>query len=340
MNYNSIFIIFLALCVSVSLLLGCTSPKEPKVVIPKLEHKFPEPFIVGSEIATVFSFINEGKAPLYIQNIDSDCGCIATNTSSNKISPGDKCEIRVVVDRDVGRFHQNVFVSTNDPTTPMVRLEVSGLIVSPVAYPKKIDLRQLEKGKRVVKKIKLTNNLKDVVDITEHTVSNKGIVVTLPKKSISSGESVDCEAVLTMSDFGLYSESLTITAQAQEVLPGTDSKELELSIQFQGRVLGGIVVLPQNLFLGVLGGSDKSIQKKVQIKTDGNSPFALKKVAADNFSVDATLVKEPQTAHEIELTITPKTNTVTTGLVEGTIQIFTSHPDIPKITIPIKAVTP
>ena len=151
---------------------------------------------------------------------------------------------------------------------------------------------------------------------------------------------MEIEAVLTLNAVGLYSESLTITAQAQEVLPGTDSKELEMSIQFQGRVLGGIVVLPQNLFLGVLDGSGKSLQKKVQIKTDGSRPFALKKVTAENFSVTASLSKEAQTAYEVELSITPKTDSPSSGLVEGTIQIYTTHPDVPKITIPIKAVNP
>ena len=340
MYYAFIFLIFLMLCGSVPLLQGCTSNREPKVVFPIREHQFPEPFIVGSEISTTFSFTNEGNAPLHIQKLDSDCGCVATNTSSDKIAPSGTGEIRVAVDRDVGGFSQNVFVYTNDPATPIMRLEVSGVIVPAVSYPKKIELGQLEKGENVSKKITFTNNLKDAVEITEHTVSNKGIAITLPKTSILTGESMECEAVLTVSDVGLFSEALTITAQAQEVLPGTDSKELEMSIQFQGRVLGGIVVLPQNLFLGVLDGSGKSLQKKVQIKTDGSRPFALKKVTAENFSVTASLSQEPQTAHEVVLSITPKTDSPSSGLVEGTIQIFTTHPDVPKITIPVKAVTP
>lgn len=340
MPYSSIFLMFLMLCSSVPLLQGCSSHREPKVVFPKREHQFPDTFIVGSEIVTTFSFTNEGNAPLNIQKIDSDCGCVATNTSSDKIASGGKGEIRVAVERDVGRFHQNVFVFTDDPDTPIVRLKVSGSIVQPVAYPKKIEIGKLEKGTPVSKKIKLSNNLKNTVEITEHTVSNKGIAVTLSKKTIPAGKSLECEAVLSLNDVGLYTESLTITAQAQEVLPGTDSKELEMSIQFHGRVLGGIVVLPQNLFFGVLDESGKSVQKKVQIKTDGNNPFALTKISADNFSVTAPTSQELQTEHEVELSITPKTDTTSSGLVEGEIKIFTTHPDVPEITIPVKAVNP
>ena len=339
-NHQFIYLILLTLCNSILLMQGCSSDRVPKVVFSNNAHQFPEPFIVGSEIATTFSFTNEGTAPLHIQKIDSDCGCVATNTSSDKISPGGKGNIRVAVERDVGGFRQKVFVYTDDPATSMVQLQVSGVILPPVAYPNKIDLGQLEKGTPVSKMITFTNNLKETVDITEHKVSNKGIVVTLPKKSISAGESMECEVVLTVNDVGLYSESLTLSTHTQEALPGTESKELEMSIQFQGRVLGGIVVLPQNLFLGVLDGSGKSLQKKVQIKTDGSRPFALKKVTAENFSVTASLSQEPQTAHEVALSITPKTDSPSSGLVEGTIQIFTTHPDVPKITIPVKAVNP
>lgn len=340
MHYYFIFLIFLALCSSISLLQGCTSHHDPKVVFPKREHQFPDPFIVGSEIVTTFTFTNEGKAPLHIQKIDSDCGCVATNTSSDKISPGDKGKIRVAVDRDVGGFSQNVFVFTDDPATPIVRLKVSGIILLPVTYPKKIELGQLEKGTSDSKKVTLTNNLENAVEIAKHTVSNKSIAITLPKKSIPAGESIECEAVLTLNDVGLYNETLTITIQAREALPGTDSNEFEMSIQFHGRVLGGIVVLPQNLFLGVLDGSGKNLQKKIQIKTDGSRPFALKKIAADKFTVAASLVKESQTTHEVELSITPKTDSPSSGLIEGEIKIFTTHPDVPTITIPVKAVTP
>ena len=338
-----LFILLSIVCFSlVPLIIGCSSNKYPQIVFKKHNHEFSEVFIAGSTVVHVFSFTNEGNATLQIEDIVTDCGCVATNVSSNHIPAGGNGNIRVEVQRDdefAGHFLQNVRVFTNDPNNAMVNLQVRGTILTPLTYPKKIELGQLEKGKRVSKKIRFTNNLKKAVEITEHTVSNKGITITLPKKSIPGSDSMECEAVLTMNDVGYYDESLTITAQAQQVLPHTDSKEFEIAIQFQGRVLGGIVVLPQNLFLGVLDGSGKSFQKKIQLKTDANQPFALEKISADKFSVAATLAKEPQTAHEVMLSITPKVGSYSFALVEGTIQIFTTHPHVPKITIPIKAVT-
>lgn len=74
MYHTSIFLMSLMLCGSVPLLQGCTPNSKPKTVFPKREHQFPDPFIVGSEIVTTFSFTNEGNAPLHIQKIDSDFG--------------------------------------------------------------------------------------------------------------------------------------------------------------------------------------------------------------------------------------------------------------------------
>ena len=339
-QYTTSFVILALFTNIFPLMQGCLLNRTPKVVFSNREYQFPNSIIVGSEVTTTFTFTNEGNAPLYIQRLDADCGCVATNISADEIPPDGNGAIQVKVDRDIGRFRQNVFLHTNDPVTPIVNLQVSGVILPAIAYVKKLDLGQLEKGKRITKMIKLTNNTKNVFEITQHTVSNRSIVVTLPKKSIPAGKSLEFEAVLSLNDVGLYNELLTLSAQTQEVLPGTDSKELEMSIQFQGRVLGGIVVLPQNLFLGVLDESSKSLQKKVQIKTDGSLPFTLKKVSAGNFTVTVDLTMEPRTVHDVVLFIVPKVDDSSSGLVEETIRIATDHPDVPEIAIPVKAVKP
>lgn len=338
MSHEVIVLFILAVCGGV-LLQDCSFNSTPKVLVPIREHIFPDHFIVGSKVSTTFSIINEGNAPLHIQKIDSDWR-VATNTSLDKIPPKEKGEIQVVIKGNEGRFVQNVFVYTNDPVKPMVHLQVSGVILPPITYPKKIVLTQREKGSIIPNTVSLTNNTDGLVKIVSHKVSDSNISVEIPKKNIPAGDIVEIEVTLSLSKPGFYSESLTISAQAQEVLPGTESKEFEISIQFQARVLGGIVVLPQNLFQGVLDESGKSIQKKVQIKTDGVSPFTLEKVSADNFSVTASFSQEPQTAHEVELSITPKTDSPESGLVEGEIQLLTTHPDIPEITISVKAVRP
>lgn len=334
--------ILLLCCSSVMLMFaGCEVKKKPHIVFETKTHEFTEPIIFGSKMVHTFTFTNQGNMPLQIERISTDCWCVATNTSDDEILPGESGSIRVEVERDiddVGPFSEEVRVTTNDPDNTLVFLHVKGVVLPAVSYRNKMDLDQLEKGEVISKLITFKNNLKHDIEIINYTVSNEDISVNLSEKNIPSGKSVKIEAVLSMNKVGFFKESLTLFGQTEETIPGTESNKLEMSIQFQGRVSGGIFVLPKNLFLGVLDNSGKSLQRSVQIKTDGGVAFGLKKVFADNFVVSASLSPEPQTAHEVMLSITPKAGNQSSGLVEGTVQISTTHPDMSKITIPVKAV--
>lgn len=333
----------LLLCCSciISMLIGCEVKNKPHIVFETYIHEFKEPIIFGSEIVHTFTFTNRGNMPLQIENIFTDCRCVATNTSDDQIQPGRSGSIRVVVERDEGNsrsFSEEIRVTTNDPVNTLVILHVKGVVLPAVSYQKKMDLEQIEKGEVISKPITFKNNLKHDVEIIEYVVSNEDISINLTDKVIPSGKSVEHEAVLSMNKVGFFKESLTLIGQTEETIPGNESNKLQMLIQFQGRVSGGIFVLPKNLFLGVLDDSGKSVQRSVQIKTDGSVAFGLKKVSADNFSVSASLSQEPQNSHEVMISIIPKTEDGSSGLVKGTIQIFTTHPDMSKITIPVKAV--
>ena len=339
---NVSHIVLLLCCSSVmSMLAGCEVKKKPHIVFETKTHEFTEPIIFGSKMVHTFTFTNQGNVPLQIERMSTDCWCVATNTSDEQIQSGESGSIRVEVERDiedVGPFSEEIRVTTNDPDNTLVFLHVKGVVLPAVSYQHKIDLDQLEKGEVISKLITFKNNLKHDIEIINPTVSNEDISINLSEKNIPSGKSVEIAAVLSMNKVGFFKESLTLIGQTEETIPGTESNKLEMSIQFKGRVSGGIFVLPKNIFLGVLDNSGKSVQRSVQIKTDGSVAFGLKKVSADNFSVSASLSQEPQTSHEVMISITPKTGNRSSGLVEGTIQISTTHPDMSKITIPVKAV--
>ena len=342
MNNCFMFLLF-GLCGSiVPLLIGCDSTKAPRVTFEKNTHEFTRTLIAGSKIETTFTFNNTGNGFLEIKKLEADCGCVVTNTSTNQIPPGGSGGVRVEIDRDPGYFLQNVHVYTNDPAQPIVRLKVRGKILPALAYPNKINLGQLERGQHVSKAVMIANNTEIAVEITEYKASNNSITVKIPKKIIPAKSRVVVDVVLPINEVGFYNEALMFFVQTPVGFPNSDIGRIELSIQFQGRVLGGIVVLPQNLFLGVLNDSGTPIERTLQIRSDGNQPFVLKQISADIFSVDASLPTSPDTAHEVVLLI--KQNTVrkspTSRLNEGTIRIVTSHPYTPEITIPVKAVHP
>lgn len=341
---NNYFLLLLSgLCGSiVPLLIGCDSTKAPRVIFEQNNYEFTQTLIAGSEIATTFTFNNTGNAFLEIKKLEADCGCVATNTSANRIPPGGRGGIHVEIDRDPGYFLENVHVYTNDPAQPIVRLKVQGKILPALAYPSKINLEQLKRGQHISKTITLANNTETAVEITEYKVSDNSITIKMLEKMIQAKSRVVFDVVLPINEVGFYNEALMLFVQTPIGFPNSHTGRIELSIQFQGRVLGGIVVLPQNLFLGVLDDSGTPMERTLEIKSDGNQPFVLKRISADIFAVDASLPTSPDTAHEVVLSI--KRNTIrkspASRLSEGTIRIVTNHPYTPEITIPVKAVHP
>ncbi len=130
---------------------------------------------------------------------------------------------------------------------------------------------------------------------------------------------------------------LILSVHAPEPFPGTDSNIAELSVQLQGRVLGGIAVLPTNLFLGVVS-PNQPVQRTIQLKTDGTQAFAVLGIAADTFDVSAEWDMEKRTFHEVFISISA--NGAPRGLIEDTVSIQTDHPDVAPIEITVKGVLP
>lgn len=331
------FRLFLAVACSIGgvLVTGCNTDKKPEIAFESISHEFSEVFIVGSKITKRFDFTNKGNAPLEVQDIQSNCGCVATIPSAAQIPPGGTGTIHIEIDKDAGSFREQAFVYTNDPDKPIIPLQVYGVIKPAVTYPKKIDFGQYEKGQNVSKTVKLSNNLTQSVEITAHTVSDNSLAVTIPGEVISAGEKLEIQAVLSLRKVGFYSEALTLFIKAPTVIPGTNSETLELSIQFQGRVLGGIVALPANLFLGVMP-HNYPVQRTLQLKTDGTHAFSVLGITADKFEVSVETTEEKRRSHDLFLTISAAG--VQKGLLEDTLSIQTNHPEVKTIEIPVKGV--
>ena len=100
------FIPFLAAIYSIGgvLMTGCDTDRKPEIAFESISYEFPNVFIVGSKIIKRFDFTNKGNVPLEIQDIQTNCGCVATTTTSSQIPPGGTGGIHIEIDREVGDF--------------------------------------------------------------------------------------------------------------------------------------------------------------------------------------------------------------------------------------------
>ena len=101
------------------------------------EIKFEKEFIdygtiePSSEGTRVFTFINNGNAPLIIKNVQSSCGCTIPKKPEAPIDPGKKGEILVRYDTNrIGMFSKSIIVTSNANSNPIVTLKISGIVAA------------------------------------------------------------------------------------------------------------------------------------------------------------------------------------------------------------------
>ena len=101
------------------------------------EIKFEKEFIdygtiePSSEGTRVFTFINNGNAPLIIKNVQSSCGCTIPKKPEAPIDPGKKGEILGRYDTNrIGMFSKSIIVTSNANSNPIVTLKISGIVAA------------------------------------------------------------------------------------------------------------------------------------------------------------------------------------------------------------------
>jgi hypothetical protein len=87
---------------------------------------------VGKRRLHTFRFANRGNDVLRLGNILSGCHCSAAYTQARFLKPGASGEVLATYDasgQPVGPFSRTLVLETNDSTLPLVRLELTGVVV-------------------------------------------------------------------------------------------------------------------------------------------------------------------------------------------------------------------
>ena len=88
----------------------------------------------GDKVAKKFVFRNTGSEPLMILNVQTTCGCTASDWPKTPLAPGDSNSIQVTFNsaKKQGRINKIVTVYTNS-RTPEEKLKITGNVLLPAA---------------------------------------------------------------------------------------------------------------------------------------------------------------------------------------------------------------
>ncbi|MDY6801045.1 MAG: DUF1573 domain-containing protein [Bacteroidota bacterium] len=103
----------------------------PKIEFEEKNNNFGEVSKEQKNIKTEFHFKNTGKRDLIIRKIRTTCGCTTANLEKKVLKPGESSSFTAIFTPGsrIGMQRKSIYVISNDPTNPEVRLMISGEIV-------------------------------------------------------------------------------------------------------------------------------------------------------------------------------------------------------------------
>jgi hypothetical protein len=107
----------------------------PRIACPEPELHFGERPASGS-FEHSFTLVNAGGAPLTVEDIRTNCGCVSIVTPQPVqlpllVVPGEEFRICALVDlaAQAGAVRHHIAVHSDDPRNPAFRLEIRGTVV-------------------------------------------------------------------------------------------------------------------------------------------------------------------------------------------------------------------
>ena len=134
---KNIFLISIFCLLATKLLAQQDGSKKPlsKAEISFSEKQFEFGDITqGDKVSKKFVFRNTGSEPLQILNVQTTCGCTASDYSKTPLAPGDSSHILVTFNsaKKQGRINKIITVYSNS-RTPEEKLKITGNVLLPSA---------------------------------------------------------------------------------------------------------------------------------------------------------------------------------------------------------------
>lgn len=205
---KNVFFIFCLIAVSVI----SAQQSVPKIVSTNPEHNFGE-ILEGQVVSHTYEIVNTGNADLKIDKVQASCGCTAAQPAKKLLKPGEKTTIKVEFDSSnrMGFQQKYVYVFSNDPDLPQLRLSFSALIVDKISNPtgkvpkmklekNQIDFGTVEEGKIQLAKIVFQNVGSGTLEITDIKSTCDCTTTLLSSKKLAPGESGTLRIELDTAD--------------------------------------------------------------------------------------------------------------------------------------------
>ena len=286
----------------------------------------------GEQAGQRFNIENKGIEDLVLSKVETSCSCTqAFLPKEQRIPPGGKGELVVGYDstgREGGQS-QIVYVYSNDPISPVVQLQING-VIKPVRLPvsvRSLDFGTVKKRDGATREFSIKDPGDDSLTVQKVTSDTRSVKVSLTRNADKQGTTYLVKAVLSPgAPIGILKGAIKVSSN--------HPKEPVVEIPVAADVVGDIDIFPHQFFLGLLKRGE-SASKKLTLSTTSDEPLTIQNIENPCDYVIVTAAPEVK-GNKYTITATLK-GAAPVGLIKQVVVIHTTDPDQPEIKIPLFA---
>jgi len=198
---------------------------NPVAAFDKTNHNFGN-IKEGKFVVCEYILKNRGKGNLIIEKVKASCGCTAVAPQKTKLKPGESTNLKVEFNtyRREGKQKKYVYVFTNDPKQPQVRLSFTANVLKKTEEEMKnekvalikleknyFNIGKLKKGEKKSVKVSFKNIGKETLIIKAVKSTCSCLNAELSSKRIKPGKSGIINLEMDTTDYiGKMSRTITI----------------------------------------------------------------------------------------------------------------------------------
>ena len=259
---------------------GVTARDLPRLICDEPEFCFGT-LSNTNDVPHTFVLANEGEAPLAIYRVQTDCGCTRVRLEDKIIHPGEQItvQVRLILKGRAGGQHKRVTIESNDPDHPRLTLSLIGEAVAEVAVkPDRIYWGNLRSDAEEVKTVDIRFDESAPGHITGAGVNSPAFAVDLETNKSGRAYRLRIRPVPPLAP-GRFATNVWITTDAP--------RYPQLSVPMQGRVVGEIYAVPDELWLA--NDTTQSVSRLLMVQSSRKQNFRIVRVDPPLPDMDVTV---------------------------------------------------
>ena len=332
--------------------------QEPVITFDKTTHDFGKINEADGRVTTVFTFKNEGMAPLVLSNVRASCGCTTPKWTREPIEPGQSGEITVTYNPSgrPGRFQKTVTVTSN-ATEPTFKLQIKGEVIPKPAKPvdqypikmgelslkrKALNFGSLVQGSNKMLEIEYANQTEQAVEVAVYVAGADYIKATATLAHVEPQQTGKLQFALQSEESGLYGP---VTAKAYVIVNGkrdlSNTYEIALSanikedfsqLSVEERQQAPIVEVARELNLGTIA-KGKKLSAKLTLTNAGVNPLLVRRVLMSNDNMQFVTPKAIKGGRKADIKMELDVTTYEPAQYTRILTLITNDPNTPVINI-------